>query len=108
MKRLLVGVVLGALGWQAYSQYSSPALETEESSEAEYLSEPAPDDSDEEADEPSPKFSCDGRKYCSEMTSCEEATFFLENCPGVKMDGGADGSDGPGDGVPCERQWCRE
>jgi hypothetical protein len=35
------------------------------------------------------------------MTSCEEAEFFLANCPGVKMDGG-------GDGVPCEKQWCGE
>jgi hypothetical protein len=47
-----------------------------------------------------PRFHCDGRVYCSQMTSCAEATFFLENCPGVKMDGGAH------DGVPCERQWC--
>ncbi|MEF9948061.1 MAG: excalibur calcium-binding domain-containing protein [Comamonas sp.] len=34
------------------------------------------------------------------MTSCEEATYFLRNCPGAKMDGN-------GDGVPCEKQWCR-
>jgi hypothetical protein len=46
------------------------------------------------------RYSCDGRLHCSQMTSCEEATYFLKNCPGVKMDGG-------GDGVPCERQWCR-
>jgi hypothetical protein len=45
------------------------------------------------------KFKCDGRIYCSQMTSCEEAKFFLENCPGVKMDGDRDG-------VPCEKQWC--
>jgi endonuclease YncB( thermonuclease family) len=45
-------------------------------------------------------FRCDGRSYCSQMRSCAEATFFLKNCPGVKMDGN-------GDGVPCERQWCR-
>ncbi|MDY0281587.1 MAG: excalibur calcium-binding domain-containing protein [Salinivirgaceae bacterium] len=46
------------------------------------------------------QYRCNGRTYCSQMTSCEEATFFLENCPGVKMDGNKDG-------VPCERQWCR-
>jgi hypothetical protein len=46
-----------------------------------------------------PGFQCDGRTYCSQMTSCAEATYFLQHCPGVKMDGG-------GDGVPCERQWC--
>jgi len=43
---------------------------------------------------------CDGRKRCSQMRSCEEATWFLKNCPGMEMDG-------DGDGVPCERQWCR-
>jgi len=44
-------------------------------------------------------FRCDGRTYCSQMTSCTEASWFLKNCPGVKMDGNRDG-------VPCERQWC--
>ena len=44
-------------------------------------------------------FSCDGRKYCSQMRSCAEAKYFLANCPGVKMDG-------DGDGIPCEQQWC--
>lgn len=43
---------------------------------------------------------CDGRRYCSQMTSCEEATWFLKNCPGTKMDGDHDG-------VPCETQWCK-
>jgi endonuclease YncB( thermonuclease family) len=43
---------------------------------------------------------CDGRQYCSQMTSCAEARWFLANCPGVKMDGNRDG-------VPCEQQWCR-
>jgi len=45
------------------------------------------------------KFSCDGREYCSQMTSCDEAQFFLENCPNTKMDG-------DNDGIPCEREWC--
>ena len=45
-------------------------------------------------------FKCDGRTHCSQMTSCAEATYFLKNCPGVKMDGN-------NDGVPCEQQWCR-
>ena len=48
---------------------------------------------------PVKSFSCDGRKHCSQMTSCAEARFFLSNCPGVKMDG-------DGDGVPCEDQLC--
>jgi cold shock CspA family protein len=44
-------------------------------------------------------YRCDGRIHCTQMTSCEEAKFFLRNCPGTKMDG-------DGNGVPCERQWC--
>lgn len=50
----------------------------------------------------SPTFKCDGRQYCSQMTSCEEALFFLDNCPGAKMD-----SYGRGNGIPCEKQWCK-
>lgn len=48
---------------------------------------------------PAGTFLCDGRKYCSQMTSCSEAKYFLKSCPGVKMDGN-------NDGVPCEKQWC--
>lgn len=44
-------------------------------------------------------FRCDGRQHCSQMTSCEEARYFLANCPNVKMDGDRDGE-------PCEEQWC--
>jgi hypothetical protein len=47
-------------------------------------------------------YKCDGRKYCSQMTSCEEAKYFLNNCPGVNMD-----NYGEGNGIPCERQWCK-
>ena len=44
-------------------------------------------------------FRCDGRTYCSQMTSCSEAKFFINNCPATSMDGN-------NDGVPCEQQWC--
>lgn len=44
-------------------------------------------------------FRCDGRTMCSQMRSCEEATWFINNCPGTRMDG-------EGDGIPCERQLC--
>lgn len=46
-----------------------------------------------------PAFSCQGKHYCTEMISCEEATFYLKNCPDVKIDG-------DGDGIPCEGQLC--
>jgi len=48
---------------------------------------------------PSVRYVCDGRKVCSQMRSCDEARYFLRNCPGTTMDG-------DGDGEPCESQWC--
>ncbi|MCI5164095.1 MAG: DNA-binding protein [Candidatus Electrothrix sp. AX5] len=45
------------------------------------------------------RFSCQGKKHCSQMRSCAEAKFYIRNCPGTKMDG-------DNDGIPCERQWC--
>ena len=65
-----------------------------------------PQDSPQPETRPSPapekitqNFRCDGRTHCSQMNSCDEAKFFLQNCPNVKMDGNRDG-------IPCERQWC--
>lgn len=49
---------------------------------------------------PSTVYQCDGRQYCSQMHSCEEAKYFIRHCLHTKMDG-------DGDGVPCEQQWCR-
>ncbi|WP_282114649.1 cold shock domain-containing protein [Pseudoalteromonas arctica] len=40
-------------------------------------------------------FTCDGKQYCTEMRSREEAVFFINNCPNTKMDGDRDGK-------PCE------
>ena len=48
----------------------------------------------------SPHYSCDGRQHCSQMSSRDEAVFFLNNCPNTKMDGDHDGD-------PCERQFQR-
>ncbi len=45
-------------------------------------------------------YRCDGRTRCTQMRSCEEASYFLKNCPSTAMDG-------DNDGVPCEDQWCR-
>lgn len=47
----------------------------------------------------STRYRCDGRKACSQMGSCEEATWFIKNCPDTEMDGDHDG-------VPCEQQHC--
>jgi endonuclease YncB( thermonuclease family) len=39
--------------------------------------------------------SCGAKRYCREMTSCEEARFYLVSCALTRLDG-------DGDGVPCE------
>ena len=41
-------------------------------------------------------FTCSGKRYCREMTSCEEAKFYLTQC-GVRT------LDGNHDGIPCEK-----
>ncbi|GLP95137.1 excalibur calcium-binding domain-containing protein [Paraferrimonas sedimenticola] len=50
--------------------------------------------------QPKSLYECDGREYCSQMNSYEEAVFFNTYCPEAKMDG-------DGDGIPCERQFGR-
>lgn len=47
---------------------------------------------------PAQNFQCQGKVYCSEMSSYDEAVFYLQNCPGTKMDG-------DNDGIPCEQQF---
>jgi endonuclease YncB( thermonuclease family) len=42
---------------------------------------------------------CGQKRYCRQMTSCEEARFYLNSC-------GLSSLDGDGDGVPCEK-LCR-
>lgn len=44
-------------------------------------------------------FICEGKTHCSQMTSCNEAKYYLANCPNVLIDGDHDGE-------PCERQFC--
>jgi hypothetical protein len=95
MKKLLVAVIVVALGWKGFDAYqrASLAAQPADTDPTEWSSEDDASFSDED------RFSCDGRTYCSQMTSCAEATYFINHCPGTKMDGN-------NDGVPCESQWC--
>lgn len=91
MKMLIIVALIAIAGSQIYDKYTVPVITN---ADLELLNEPAKSDFTYESN-----YSCDGRQYCSEMSSCEEATFFIQNCPNTKMDGNHDG-------VPCERQWC--
>ena len=91
--KLISGLLVCALLWFGYSQYAKRTARFESA-----LPAPPAILSPARLTAP-PDFKCDGRNMCSQMTSCREATLFLQNCPGMKLDGN-------GDGVPCEQQWC--
>jgi hypothetical protein len=96
MRSILRILVVAGLVWFGYTKYQAAAHRAELASES-------PDSiisSAQAKQESVSGFSCDGRTHCSQMTSCAEATYFIEHCPGTKMDGN-------NDGVPCERQWCK-
>jgi cold shock CspA family protein len=99
LRDLILLVVIGAIAWAGYQRYLKSRFEGRPAPEAS-----APDSAPKSVtDWPLPKtavYQCNGRTMCSQMSSCEEATWVLKNCPGTKMDGN-------NDGVPCEQQFCR-
>jgi hypothetical protein len=98
MKRLIIGVLLVLAAWQGYEQYQLRRSEKEVEIGTADATQLVKTSAGRELKQ-SISYKCDGRIYCSQMTSCAEAKFFLANCPGVKMDG-------DNDGIPCEKQWC--
>jgi cold shock CspA family protein len=91
---VLIGILLViALGNYGYTKYQQKidrlhVGESATSKEGEATFDPTPS-----------QYHCDGRTHCTQMKSCSEAKYFLENCPGTQMDGN-------NDGTPCEQQWC--
>lgn len=92
--RFVALLLVAGLGWYGYIRYTERG-EMQMAAPHSVMS-PAPTAA---LEIKLPAFQCDGRKHCSQMTSCSEAKQFLNNCPGMEMDG-------DGDGVPCEQQWC--
>ena len=93
--RFLIVLLLITAAWGGYRHFHAPAPEATPIAAA----TPAGAAPTRVLPTPVQHFSCDGRQHCSQMRSCEEATFFIRNCPNTKMDG-------DGDGVPCESQHC--
>ena len=99
---LILVATLGVYGYSEYFRRVTPQTAIAAQPSSEYFRRVTPQTpiaaqrSDQDASAP---FHCDGRTHCSQMTSCAEATFFLNNCPNVRMDGDHDG-------LPCEQQWC--
>jgi hypothetical protein len=90
MKKLLLATLIGFAAWKAFNSSHSDELEdtSTHSSGMEVKESFA-------SNTATPSFSCDGRVYCTDMTSRAEAEYFIRNCPGTKMDGDHDG-------IPCE------
>ncbi len=88
---LVLLLVLGQWAWQHYRR-ASHRMDLERLPPT--ISPALPD-----ATPGASPYRCDGRTHCSQMTSCAEATWFINHCPGTQMDGDHDG-------VPCEQQWC--
>lgn len=106
MKKLIFLLIVGGIAWTGYTKFQTESLaKANEQQESQVGRKFLPERNEStKSIANSSNFRCDGRVYCSQMTSCEEATYFLQNCPGVKMDGG---NGGRPDGVPCESQWCK-
>jgi hypothetical protein len=101
MRKIILLAILVALAWKGYEKYSYDLRQTKATPEYASSTKTEPKDvpNIDVSGASQSSFACDGRSYCSQMKSCEEAKYFLEHCPNVKMDGNHDG-------VPCEQQWC--
>ncbi|MBL0918975.1 MAG: cold shock domain-containing protein [Hydrogenophaga sp.] len=97
LKGLMTLVLAGIVAVFGYTQYN--AWQRARAVQAPPLSSPTQALAPQAPASAASPFNCDGRTHCSQMTSCQEAKYFLAHCPGVKMDGN-------NDGVPCEQQWC--
>lgn len=106
MKRIIWILVLAALGWYGWGRYQAnlKAQRAAEAAEAGNLQVPKkkaiPTASTKAGDSGVSFFTCDGRTACVQMTSCEEAKFFLQNCPGMNPSASREG-------ISCEKQWCK-
>ncbi len=91
MKKLILIILIGSVAWSYYAKKGG-SFDTFSNTDRE--NELTLDTNN------SSNYQCDGREHCSQMSSYEEAVYFIENCPNTKMDGDRDG-------VPCERQFDR-
>ncbi|MDR6990299.1 excalibur calcium-binding domain-containing protein [Luteimonas sp. 3794] len=91
--RFLIVLLLIAAAWGGYRHFNPPYATTAATLAATSARQPVtPERLQPKAAQ---NLSCDGSQHCSQMRSCEEATFFIRNCPDT----------GHSDGVPCESQW---
>ncbi len=88
----LIALILGYFGWAKFKNVQTP-FQTNVNQSSNSIQQPKSNLLKNN------QFQCSGKRHCNEMNSCEEALFYLQNCSGTI-------SDGDGDGIPCEDQWC--
>ncbi|MBB1316387.1 excalibur calcium-binding domain-containing protein [Shewanella sp. SR43-4] len=98
--RVIMLIILLGVGIFGYKQYqkmtATPVLTNEDVEQMQWT----PTVSKPSSINLQPQFRCEaGKTHCSQMRSCAEATFYINNCLGTEMDG-------DNDGIPCERQFC--
>jgi hypothetical protein len=100
MKRIILLVLLAAAAWFIWGKYEQRARAERE---AEIARQPAARKAApaKAADSGVSFFTCDGRTACKQMTSCEEARYFIKTCPGFN-------SGVFGEEASCEKQWCKK
>lgn len=99
MKRILWIALLAALAWYGWGKYQDHARAKREAALASQPAKkvlPAA-----KGDQGVSFFTCDGRTTCKQMTSCEEARYFIKTCPGFNA--GVFGEESA-----CEKQWCKK
>ncbi|MFC5499997.1 hypothetical protein ACFPOE_20815 [Caenimonas terrae] len=103
MRNIIVVLLLAAVAWFGWGKYQD---RVHAQREAELASQPAkkkvaPLPAARPGDPAVSFFTCDGRTSCKQMTSCEEARYFIKTCPGFN-------SGVSGEEASCENQWCRK
>jgi cold shock CspA family protein len=96
--------IIAWLGYQSLYLFNAEAALPQDLPQQQIEHQPEPGDAEQPLWPPIPtrsvsQFSCEGKQRCPQMQSCEEAVFYLQNCPDVAIDGDHDG-------IPCEQQWC--
>jgi predicted negative regulator of RcsB-dependent stress response len=100
MKNIIVILLLAALGWIGWTKYQEHAKADRAAERSERQSTKAPPAAAKAAAGSVNFLTCDSRNSCGQMTSCEEAKFFIQNCPGMSREGNREGT-------TCEQQWCK-
>lgn len=103
MKSIILLALLAAVAWFGFGKYQD---RVHAQREAEFASQPAKKRTTPQAAKAGEAaavsfFTCDGRTSCKQMTSCEEARYFVKTCPGFN-------SGVFGEEASCENQWCRK